>query len=276
MKEAKLRVQARGKRHDQQQLDQRSNADLFSMRAVLSSSEPSMTASEIDEIMKEPAYIECVKPEHAPSLQHQAEDQYDETVFPRRVSTNAECDADQILLAKVPVKNTFVQFPLCEPLCEPPTKTAPGALMLQRFKIKRNQVAAIGVVSEQTTCSQLATTRRLPPTDGNSPPPASCVTDSRDLLCSERQSEDEIAVFGNGSQAHALRQCVPCAYFWYKKDGCRKADTCPFCHLCGKGEIKRRKRERLQQLKSDGLYIPNFAKLREACLQRDHFDSEAS
>mmetsp|Transcript_41892 Transcript_41892/g.90817 ORF Transcript_41892/g.90817 Transcript_41892/m.90817 type:complete len:168 (+) Transcript_41892:104-607(+) len=42
--------------------------------------------------------------------------------------------------------------------------------------------------------------------------------------------------------AHNRGECKPCGYFLYKADGCRNGDRCPYCHLCKKGEIKRRKR----------------------------------
>mmetsp|Transcript_69473 Transcript_69473/g.165634 ORF Transcript_69473/g.165634 Transcript_69473/m.165634 type:complete len:201 (+) Transcript_69473:30-632(+) len=50
--------------------------------------------------------------------------------------------------------------------------------------------------------------------------------------------------------AHNRGECKPCAYFLYKPDGCRNSDNCPYCHLCRKGEIKRRKRKKIKQLKA--------------------------
>ncbi|CAE7654059.1 SLC8A1 [Symbiodinium sp. CCMP2456] len=50
--------------------------------------------------------------------------------------------------------------------------------------------------------------------------------------------------------AHNRGECKPCAYFLYKTDGCRNSENCPYCHLCRKGEIKRRKRQRAKQLKA--------------------------
>jgi hypothetical protein len=71
--------------------------------------------------------------------------------------------------------------------------------------------------------------------------------------------EEKVAMHG-GSEGHAIGKCVPCAYFWYKKDGCRLGENCKFCHLCNKGEVKKRKRELIQQLKADGKYRPNFSR----------------
>lgn len=48
----------------------------------------------------------------------------------------------------------------------------------------------------------------------------------------------------NSEEAHMLGKCRPCAYFWYKEDGCRNADSCTFCHLCPRGEIQKKKKEK--------------------------------
>jgi hypothetical protein len=59
-----------------------------------------------------------------------------------------------------------------------------------------------------------------------------------------KQSETDIS--------HARGDCSPCAYFVYKKDGCRLGDECSFCHLCPRGELKKRKRVKRQVLKTLG------------------------
>merc|ERR1712039_762143 len=41
--------------------------------------------------------------------------------------------------------------------------------------------------------------------------------------------------------AHAAGICRPCAWFHTAK-GCRTGTSCDFCHACGPGELKRRKR----------------------------------
>lgn len=45
-----------------------------------------------------------------------------------------------------------------------------------------------------------------------------------------------------GSQGHHLRQCKPCAFVHTK--GCDSGVQCTFCHLCGLGEKKMRKKEK--------------------------------
>mmetsp|Transcript_111062 Transcript_111062/g.220930 ORF Transcript_111062/g.220930 Transcript_111062/m.220930 type:complete len:221 (-) Transcript_111062:51-713(-) len=49
--------------------------------------------------------------------------------------------------------------------------------------------------------------------------------------------------------AHVRGECKPCAYYMYKQDGCRQGDSCEFCHLCTRGEIKRRKKAKAKALK---------------------------
>mmetsp|Transcript_118770 Transcript_118770/g.378802 ORF Transcript_118770/g.378802 Transcript_118770/m.378802 type:complete len:348 (+) Transcript_118770:104-1147(+) len=45
-----------------------------------------------------------------------------------------------------------------------------------------------------------------------------------------------------GSKGHQFRVCKPCAFVNTK--GCKDGVECKFCHLCGPGEKKRRKKER--------------------------------
>jgi len=50
---------------------------------------------------------------------------------------------------------------------------------------------------------------------------------------------------------HLRGECTPCAYHLRKTDGCRRGDECSFCHLCTRGEIKRRKKERVKSLRAE-------------------------
>jgi hypothetical protein len=68
-------------------------------------------------------------------------------------------------------------------------------------------------------------------------------------------------------ERHKQGTCKPCAYFLYKADGCRNENDCEFCHLCRRGEIKKRKKEKVKQLRAEEaaqkqnfeeeLFIPN-------------------
>lgn len=44
-----------------------------------------------------------------------------------------------------------------------------------------------------------------------------------------------------GSAGHWLGLCTPCDFF--HRHRCTKEDACKFCHLCGPGESRRRKRQ---------------------------------
>jgi len=48
-----------------------------------------------------------------------------------------------------------------------------------------------------------------------------------------------------GSRSHFQGTCRPCAFLHTR--GCQNGIECPFCHLCSKGEKKRRQRERWHQ-----------------------------
>jgi len=53
-------------------------------------------------------------------------------------------------------------------------------------------------------------------------------------------------------ERHNSGQCRPCAWFW-KKGGCRNAETCAYCHLCPEGELKSRKKSKITALKLGAL-----------------------
>jgi len=53
----------------------------------------------------------------------------------------------------------------------------------------------------------------------------------------------------NHEEAHFKGECKPCAYYVYKNDGCRWGNDCQYCHLCKRGEIKKRKKEKAKFLR---------------------------
>merc|ERR1719387_865178 len=50
-------------------------------------------------------------------------------------------------------------------------------------------------------------------------------------------------------EMHFRGECKPCAYF-FKNDSCRWGPQCEFCHLCPKGELKARKKEKVRMLRA--------------------------
>jgi len=55
----------------------------------------------------------------------------------------------------------------------------------------------------------------------------------------------------HGSLLHDGRgSCKPCAWNW-KPSGCSKGKLCKFCHTCDADQIKRKKKQRIAQLKNE-------------------------
>lgn len=51
-----------------------------------------------------------------------------------------------------------------------------------------------------------------------------------------------------GSDLHGSGNCNPCAWFW-KPRGCASGAQCDYCHLCPDGELKRRKKLKIAEIK---------------------------
>jgi len=158
---------------------------------------------------------------------------------------------------KVTVKNTFLEVKAEgaeEAVAKgPPVHTwSPGDLLSRMQNKFRSVAATTAPPEEQVDDAEAASAAALPapaPWAGEEPgsSPAEAAVDKANPL--------------GGPQAHAAGTCTPCAYFWYKKDGCRMGSECQFCHVCEKGEVKKRKKQRINQLKETGAYIPGYAKL---------------
>lgn len=58
-----------------------------------------------------------------------------------------------------------------------------------------------------------------------------------------------------GSMLHNCGNCSPCAWFW-KPQGCQNGVDCGRCHLCPPGEVKNRKKAKLQVLRQVALPWP--------------------
>lgn len=52
-----------------------------------------------------------------------------------------------------------------------------------------------------------------------------------------------------GAALHGTGECKPCAWFW-KPGGCEHQAACGFCHACPEGEIRRRKKEKVQTMRN--------------------------
>merc|ERR1712194_574053 len=52
-----------------------------------------------------------------------------------------------------------------------------------------------------------------------------------------------------GSVEHGTGKCNPCAWYW-KARGCASGVQCDYCHLCAEGELKKRKKLKIADIKS--------------------------
>lgn len=53
--------------------------------------------------------------------------------------------------------------------------------------------------------------------------------------------------FSVGSVSHEVGECKPCAWFW-RLQGCSNGQECRHCHLCGREEVKARRKRRMSEL----------------------------
>eukprot|EP00747_Dinoflagellata_sp_TGD_P088907 gnl/TRDRNA2_/TRDRNA2_164156_c2_seq12.p1 gnl/TRDRNA2_/TRDRNA2_164156_c2~~gnl/TRDRNA2_/TRDRNA2_164156_c2_seq12.p1 ORF type:complete len:530 (-),score=115.21 gnl/TRDRNA2_/TRDRNA2_164156_c2_seq12:215-1804(-) len=81
------------------------------------------------------------------------------------------------------------------------------------------------------------------------PPPGLEIADvtPMPLVSSTSASQDELP--SRGSALHASKQCRPCAWFW-KPQGCENGKECGHCHLCPKGELQSRKKEKITKMRA--------------------------
>merc|ERR1712232_1126597 len=69
------------------------------------------------------------------------------------------------------------------------------------------------------------------------------------------QVEQDTAPVSNGSVLHGELDetgqpaCQPCAWF-YKESGCLNGRVCRYCHLCPQGELKKRKKQKVELLRA--------------------------
>jgi len=93
------------------------------------------------------------------------------------------------------------------------------------------------------------------PHRSHSAPPTCRVTDTESsALLAQEHGQAFVAEESLGSlEAHERGTCQPCAYFRYKRNGCRRGDECSFCHHCPRGEVRRRKKMKSRLLKAAAL-----------------------
>mmetsp|Transcript_24543 Transcript_24543/g.54639 ORF Transcript_24543/g.54639 Transcript_24543/m.54639 type:complete len:377 (+) Transcript_24543:74-1204(+) len=69
------------------------------------------------------------------------------------------------------------------------------------------------------------------------------------------ESDEEVpptSVPSRGSALHGTGKCRPCAWFW-KPQKCQNDQDCGYCHLCPEGELKSRKKCKVQAMRMGAL-----------------------
>jgi hypothetical protein len=67
-------------------------------------------------------------------------------------------------------------------------------------------------------------------------------------LGSDCQPADEQKLPSMGSALHGTGKCSPCAWFW-KPRGCASGTACDYCHLCPAGELKSRRKAKVELIR---------------------------
>lgn len=74
---------------------------------------------------------------------------------------------------------------------------------------------------------------------------------SRKAHCARPAAEDVVPSESKGSNLHSTGECKPCAWFWHPK-GCQNGADCEYCHLCLKGELKARRKQKADFMRLSG------------------------
>mmetsp|Transcript_66990 Transcript_66990/g.125157 ORF Transcript_66990/g.125157 Transcript_66990/m.125157 type:complete len:281 (+) Transcript_66990:88-930(+) len=134
----------------------------------------------------------------------------------------------------------------------PPTTSLP----IKHTFIHYEDSPAPGVMSRSASAPALLMNKAINPiVDVND-------EDDEDQLEEQVQNEASQMTLYEKAMAHEHGECRPCAFFLYKEDGCRWGDSCSFCHLCPKGEIKARRKmmryatQRAQRVKAKSAKQP--------------------
>lgn len=185
-----------------------------------------------------------------------------------------------LLLKDAPLKNTFIHYDVPGSLdadLSPPTTSAPAVLLRRLFKTRAHSAPACakstdGFVSEEDSATHVSSLESVDvfPTNvqdakeddlqdylekdsqvSTSAPPSIAGSPMEDIPGMQASFGPDVEQLA--TELHDLGQCTPCNYFWYKVDGCRQGSACSFCHLCPKGELKKRKKDRLKELRAAGI-----------------------
>jgi len=156
------------------------------------------------------------------------------------------CQWDWLSCEQVPQKNTFIHYDLRTDRPKTPSKSAPGALLRRLFQTKSaDESNGTDMPKSSFSCQSVLSSSTDESTmyESSSDSDASATDSPADSTAAPTEPRPDILYL------HQIGQCTPCNYFRYKADGCRQGADCAFCHHCPKGELKRRKKEQIRQLK---------------------------
>jgi len=146
-----------------------------------------------------------------------------------------------------------------------PMQAAPATqgTIIQPTSISAGNVSSVVAQSQviQITNGQPVSQAAYMQVDGEPPQPLDAKQQSQIVGHAGRQlfSEalDANVIDGNhpkielpspGSALHGTGRCNPCAWFW-KPSGCQNGANCQYCHLCPEGELKARKKAKVQAIR---------------------------
>jgi len=178
-----------------------------------------------------------------------------ETLFLKETNTS------DFSLEDVPQKNTFIHYDIPRSPCNrpaTPTSSAPGMLLSRLFRTVQTKAEVNPPWADAdkglTPCS-LSDARldfhfaKAEHDDSEESTIAGSVAGSPvDAL----EASPNCLTTQVSMEMHLLGHCTPCNYFLHKEDGCRQGSDCQFCHMCPKGEIKKRKKDKLKELRKSG------------------------
>lgn len=190
-----------------------------------------------------------------------------------RAPERSRCISDpgsisRLLLEDATQKNTFIHYEIPRsPSNRPPTPTssAPSILLSRLFKTKAEVPAASSspLAGNWPPSKGLLSKLKKPDVDRSFDRVSEASTSAAGSVASSPVEIVEASPSGFATklystnpeaiEAHSRGQCTPCNYFLYKTDGCRQGSQCAFCHICPKGEIKKRKKDKLKQLRKAGM-----------------------
>lgn len=147
-------------------------------------------------------------------------------------------------------KNTFIELASSEPGSSPASRKSPNSCppCLKEPPGLEDQIYASPPASQLVAATPFASEApwQLQVGGGGPASPQRLVLSLASTVSAPRPGRLRLGgteLPSAGSALHATGQCKPCAHFHNAKAPCKNGAQCEFCHICGRGELKRRQRE---------------------------------